>query len=267
MRRLSAEQMSKRPTPSALLRTALTPRWIGFALLATIFMIGCVGLGRWQWDRTQDIIQAEQASRSAPRAIEEVAVPGGNLANELIGQPVFAKGSYEAAGQVLVLNRSFADQPGVWVVTPLRLFDGSLIAVLRGWLPDPTAPGVVPPAVAVVVTGVVQPDEGFYAEAKPDPGTLVAISSVELRKIWGPETRPGYITLATQQPTFTPGPTPVPPTVVTGNVAFPIQNLFYAIQWLIFAAFASFVYGRWLWRDAQEMSAKDGDFSTTVTSS
>lgn len=259
--------MSNRPTPRAMLRTAITPRWLGFAVLAIIFMIGCVVLGRWQWDRTQDIIQAEQAAQSAPRPVEELAEPGGSLANELIGQPVLAEGNYESAGQVMVLHRSFSDRPGVWVVTPLRLTDGSLIAVLRGWLPDASAPGAIPPSGGVVATGVVQPDEGFYSEARPDPGTLVAISSVELRKLWGPETRPGYVTLQTQQPTFEPAPTPVPPTVVTDNVAFPIQNLFYAIQWLIFAAFAIVVYGRWLWRDAQEMSAKDDDLSTTVTPS
>lgn len=259
--------MNDRPTPRAILRTAVTPRWLGFAVLAVIFMIGCFVLGRWQWDRTQDIIQAEQAGRSAPRVVEEVAEPGGTLTNELIGQPVIAAGSYEPAGQVMVLHRSFNDQPGVWVVTPLLLTDGSLIAVLRGWLPDASAPGAIPPAGSVVVTGVVQPDEGFYGEARPDPGTLVAISSVELGKLWGQKTRPGYITLQAQQPAFEPAPTPVPPTVVTDNVAFPIQNLFYAIQWLIFAAFAVVVYGRWLWRDAQDIGAEDDDLSTTVTPS
>lgn len=259
--------MSSRPTPRAVLRTAITPRWLGFAALAVIFMIGCVLLGRWQWDRTQDIIEAEQASQSAPRPIEEVATPGGDLANDLIGQPVTAAGTYDVAGQVMVVNRSFKDQPGVWVVTPLRLADGSLIAVLRGWLPDSNSPGATPPETPVYVTGVVQPDEGFYAAAIPDPGTLVAISSTELRKLWGPETRPGYLTLATQIPNTSPAPTPVPPTVVTDNVAFPIQNLFYAIQWLIFAAFAILVYGRWLWRDAQEMNAAADEVPTTVTTS
>ncbi|MDA3022704.1 MAG: SURF1 family protein [Actinomycetota bacterium] len=259
--------MSNRPTPRAVLRTAVTPRWLGFAGLALIFIIGAVVLGRWQWERTQDIIQAEQAAQSAPRPVEEVSEPDGTLANELIGQPVFAEGNYEATGQVMVLHRSFNEQPGVWVVTPLRLTDGSLIAVLRGWLPEVSAPGAIAPDARVVVAGVVQPDEGFYLEAKPAPGTVVAISSVELRKLWGPKTRPGYVTLATQQPTLTPAPTPVPPTVVTDNVAFPIQNFFYAIQWLIFAAFAIVVYGRWLWRDAQEIGAEDDQIPTTVTPS
>lgn len=259
--------MSNCPTPRAVLRTAVTPRWLGFAGLAIIFITCAVVLGRWQWERTQDIIQAEQAAQSAPRPVEEVSEPGGTLANELLGQPVLAEGNYLGAGQVMVLHRSFNDQPGVWVVTPLRLTDGSLIAVLRGWLPDAGAPGAIAPDDRVVVAGVVQPDEGFYLEAKPAPGTVVAISSVELRKLWGPETRPGYVTLATQQPAFTPAPTPVPPTVVTDNVAFPIQNFFYAIQWLIFAAFAIVVYGRWLWRDAQEMSAKNPEDSTTVAPS
>jgi cytochrome oxidase assembly protein ShyY1 len=44
----------------------------------------------------------------------------------------------------------------------------------------------------------------------------------------------------------------VPPTVQVGDVPFPLQNFFYAIQWWIFAAFAIFVYARWLYLDAKK---------------
>ena len=47
-------------------------------------------------------------------------------------------------------------------------------------------------------------------------------------------------------------PVPVPPTVQVGDVAFPLQNFFYAIQWWVFALFAVVVYARWLYLDAKK---------------
>jgi cytochrome oxidase assembly protein ShyY1 len=49
----------------------------------------------------------------------------------------------------------------------------------------------------------------------------------------------------------------VPPTVQVGEVPFPLQNFFYAIQWWVFAAFAMFVYARWLYLDAKRPSDSD----------
>jgi len=37
-----------------------------------------------------------------------------------------------------------------------------------------------------------------------------------------------------------------------GDVPFPLQNFFYAIQWWVFAAFAVVVYARWLYLDAKK---------------
>jgi hypothetical protein len=37
-----------------------------------------------------------------------------------------------------------------------------------------------------------------------------------------------------------------------GDVAFPLQNFFYAVQWWVFALFAVVVYARWLYLDAKK---------------
>jgi cytochrome oxidase assembly protein ShyY1 len=147
----------------------------------------------------------------------------------------------------------------VWVLTPLELFDGSVIGVLRGWLDSPTAAGVVPPAGDVVVSGIMHPDERFYPDAVTEPGTVVAISSARQSQSWGPGTRSGYVMLTDTAPgsddlpgSATAAPEPAAPTVQTADVPFPLQNFFYAVQWWIFAAFAVVVYLRWLWLDAAE---------------
>ncbi len=240
-----------------LLRLARTPRWISLALVALVLIAGCVFLGRWQWDRTQNIVEAERLAVSAPVAVEVIAGVDDQLPDASIGRPVVAQGRYLKGGQVIVVQRSLRGQPGVWVLTPLELSDGSIIGVLRGWLESEGAPGIIPPSGEVTVTGIMHPDERFYPDAVTDPGIAVAISSARLSDSWGPGTRSGYVMLTETSPTSdqttgfaTPAPEPALPTVQTAGVPFPLQNFFYAIQWWIFALFIAAVYARWLWLDA-----------------
>jgi cytochrome oxidase assembly protein ShyY1 len=232
--------------PSTL-RLATTPRWIALGLIALVFGAGALFLGRWQWDRTQDIIQAEQAARAEPVAIETLTAVGEDFDNPLIGRPVLADGRYDAAKQTLVLNRERDGRPGFWVLTPLLLGDGSAIAVLRGWTDNPTQ--AVPEVGTVAVAGIWHPNERFYRDEPFDDAGVYAISSERLRERWDVPLRPGFIMLTTQSPEST--LPPVPQTVRTADVPFPIQNAFYAIQWLVFAGFAGFVYFRWLRMEAR----------------
>jgi len=235
------------------LRLALTPRWLAFAGVTLVFVIAAVLLGRWQWDRTQTILEAERASASVAIPIGEALPPGlATLPDEVIGRPVTLAGAYDPGKQVTVSSREFAGRPGVWVATALRLDDGRLAAVLRGWLPSADAPGAAPPTQAVDVTGVIQPDETFYADATTAPGTVVAIDHNRLSAIWGEPVLPGYVVLTEQDPQITPAPVPVPATVQTGNVPFPLQNFVYAFQWWLFALFAIVVFVRWLRMDSQD---------------
>ena len=55
------------PHARAMLRLALTPRWLVAALVLLLLIAAAVMLGRWQWDRTQSILAAERAAASAPR--------------------------------------------------------------------------------------------------------------------------------------------------------------------------------------------------------
>ncbi len=240
-----------RSLASRVARLALTPKWLALAAVALIFMAGCIQLGRWQWQRTQDILAAERASASVPVAVQDVSAAGDDLPAESIGRPVFAVGSYRQQGQIVVLHRFSADrQPGLWILTPLDLADGSTIGVLRGWVADDPVPRVQVPAGTVRVNGILHPGETFYPDADPPPGTALAVSDPVKQAAWGPSSRDGFIMLVDQEPAEVPAPAPVPSTVQTSDVAFPLQNFFYSFQWWIFAAFVAFMYARWLWLDA-----------------
>lgn len=250
-----------------MLRLALTPRWIALGLLAIALIAGCVLLGRWQWERTQDILAAERAAQGAPISVTELEAPGREIDGANIGRQVIATGTYLADRQVAVTNRVFEDATGIWVVTPLQLADGSVIAVNRGWLPDEQAAGFVPPTGEVTVQGTYTPDESFYSDAQSDPGEAAAISGTALGKRWAVPTREGYLNLVSQSPASAPAPSPVPATVQTSDVAFPLQNFGYAFQWWIFALFVVFAYVRWLRLDARPKDDPEQRDSTTVSPS
>jgi cytochrome oxidase assembly protein ShyY1 len=238
---------------SQMLRLALTPRWIAALGVLMVFVVATVLLGRWQWDRTQAILQAERAAAAAPVSVDDVypdRAPGDvpdEVAARAIGHPVTVTGVYDPSMQAIVTSRSLDDQPGVWVVTGMPRPDGTVSAVVRGWLPSADSPGVQPPTEPVQVSGMLHPDEGFYPDAPVDGDTTVVISSGRLAQMWSAPVLPGFVMLSAQDPATEPAPQPVPPTIQTADVPFPIQNFFYAIQWWIFAAFGVVLYLRWLW--------------------
>jgi cytochrome oxidase assembly protein ShyY1 len=236
-----------------MLRLALTPRWLVGLVVLLAFMAAAILLGRWQWDRTQTILQAERAAASAPVSVDDVfpdRAPG-EIPDEMpastIGRPVTVSGTYDPAMQTIVTSRSLDDQAGVWVVTGMPLADGTVAAVVRGWLPSAESPGVQPPPEPVRVAGMLHPDERFYLDAPIEDETTVVISSDRLAQMWKAPVLPGFVMLAAQVPVTEPAPEPVPPTIQTADVPFPLQNFFYAFQWWIFAAFGVVVYLRWLW--------------------
>ena len=250
-----------RPAPRDALRLAVTPRWLAAAGIVVLLAVAAALLGRWQWDRTQDILAAERAALSQAIPVEQAVDPQGSvtLPPESIGRPVLLAGEYVPDLQVAVTNREHEGQPGVWIVTGLRLADGRLAAVLRGWLPDAEAPGAAAPMGDVMVTGVLQPDETFYADAEVPVGTVASIAHDRLAALWGDVVLPGFVVLESQEPALPPSPVPVMPTVQTSDVPFPLQNFVYAFQWWLFALFGVVVYLRWLWLETRRSHDPAGD--------
>src|SRR5262245_48180171 len=104
-----------------------------FVLLAAAVM---VRLGFWQWGR--------YIERRATNALitQRVAEPPLLLTGSPVDpdaldyRRVVVSGTWDMAGEIVLRNQSRYDQPGLHVITPLRI-DGSDQAVLvdRGWVP------------------------------------------------------------------------------------------------------------------------------------
>jgi surfeit locus 1 family protein len=114
-------------------RTLRAP-W-GMAVLALAGAVLFAQLGRWQWHRA-----AEKRGLAAAFAAGSVpAIPLGALSTSTLPRytQVSVRGVYYAEHQFLLDNIVDQGRPGYEVLTPLRLVDGRILLVNRGWLPLP----------------------------------------------------------------------------------------------------------------------------------
>ncbi len=219
-------------------------------------------LGKWQWDRTHNILSAERAAAAQPVELGFVAAP--ELLPENIGRTVFASGRFSAENQIRVTQRLENGEPsarvGEWVVAEFVSSTGDRIAVLRGWVAAGSP--VTTPENTVDIAGVMQPNEIFYEGSSATADQVVVIDSNQLSSVWGSDLAAGFIVLQQQVPSSAADPVPVPPTVSTADVPFPLQNFFYAIQWWIFALFAVALYVRWIFVSARQSTQPAPDIVT-----
>jgi len=108
------------------------------ALVAVAVAIVCVRLGLWQLDRLGQR-RARNAVLAARLALPPLTVERGTPPDSARQRRLIARGVYDFAGELIGPGRSFDGTPGVALVTPLRLADGSAVFVDRGWVPSPDA--------------------------------------------------------------------------------------------------------------------------------
>jgi len=182
-------------------------------LVATV----CLFLGRWQLDRLAQR-RARNAVLAARLALPPLPVGRDILADSARQRRVVAQGVYEFAAERTWPGRSFQGTPGVALVTPLRLADGSAVLVDRGWVPSPDAFHV---------------DHSLYRE--PDTATVTGMALIPPRGR-GDVAVAGFLPFVVQLES--PDPTRglprrwPPPTFDDG------PHLSYAIQWFSFALIA-----------------------------
>lgn len=99
----------------------------------------CVRLGFWQLHRLEQR-RARNALIVAARARPPIELPARGLsADSARDRRVHARGVYDYAHERVWAGRTREGAPGVAVLTPLRLADGSAVFVDRGWVPSADA--------------------------------------------------------------------------------------------------------------------------------
>jgi cytochrome oxidase assembly protein ShyY1 len=228
-----------------------------------------VNLGLWQLrrlderrDRNADI---EERSAQPVAPVTEVVDPdaGFGEVGDLVYRRASADGRYDPEGEVRIRSRSLDGRPGVWVVTPLRLDDGTAVAVNRGFVPLSTEVPA-PPDGEVEVTGLLFATQERQGIGPQDPtgGRLDELSRLDLDRLqqqYGADLFPLWLQLAESDPPLEEGGLPVP-------LPEPEQDegphLSYAMQWFLFATIGAVGWPLVLRRAAAEdrrRAARAGD--------
>jgi surfeit locus 1 family protein len=229
---------------------AKRPLWILSHVLVVVAVLVMLRLGFWQMDRWQNeselADQIEQGLSEEPVPLTEILADVGDdptaVPEELRFERASVVGTWRAEDEVVVRNRSLEGLPGGWVLTPLEYQDGSVVAVMRGWVPLEQAnaggpvPEAVPPVGEVAVSGIVgltHSESGLGAK-DPDTGTLSTLARVDLERFQqqlDADLAPVWLTMDGMTPPQK-GDLPEP---VAVDLPTPSQNFSYMVQWFVFA--------------------------------
>ena len=123
-----------------------SPQWWLLLVLTVLFVGMTTRLGYWQLGRAQlrERIDAEQRESAAKPPLRPEEITSGLSGNPPLYRRLEVEGHWLEAWTVY-LNRPQNGRPGFWVLTPLKLHNGVVLLVQRGWAPrDPVLPDKPP---------------------------------------------------------------------------------------------------------------------------
>jgi len=122
----------------------LRRRDLGGAIFALAIAAVFARLGVWQLQRLAER-KVENAAIRTARAAPPVELPEHNFAADALrDRRAHAHGVWDYGHERLWKGRTYDGAPGVALLTPLRLSDGSAVFVDRGFVPSPDAAHVDP---------------------------------------------------------------------------------------------------------------------------
>ena len=236
----------------------LTRRWALFGLVVAVLGVACWRLGVWQFDRLEErraenaVIERNLAAD--PVDVREVMSPRHDLPASQQWRTVRMRGGYVEGAQVLVRYQTRDGRPGVGVVSPLRLDDGTQVLVERGWATAPNSGSAdvdvpAPPGGEVTVTGWARQDQrGEDAAITPADGQVRLISSAGFAGRVGGPLLHGYVSLDASEPAATEplAQGPEMPELDSG------PHFFYGLQWWFFGALALGGFGYFAWVESRD---------------
>ena len=205
------------------------------AVVGAVLTIAMLWLGLWQMRVFEDKENESAAARAAQPAVPLLNfVSADGTVGDVYGKPATVTGRYLPAQQARVTG---ADGT-VRVLTAFQVSDGRVLAVVRGTLPEGTTGALPqPPAGQLEQSGIFLPSEAGSGAA----GTGTELTSVRLpllAQYWPQQLLPGFLTLRVADSTVQGLGEAV---VGLPSGAGSIQNIGYALQWWVFAAFGAFM--------------------------
>lgn len=264
--------MSKRPKyrgEPTLAQVMRRPKWILALLLALLVAAGFAGLAQWQMDHAITVQSQEAEDTETPQPLSDLTAAGAPVTERSAGKVATFDARVERADTLVVGNRMNQGALGYWVVSHVVTDSGSggHLAVALGWAENRDAAesiaqelrsGVVPESLAEGTaaetwsfTGRYMPSEGpELPEPEADLTDVGTLSTAHLVNLWAPFEGAAYPGFIVSHESF-PGLELIDSFPPLPEETINWLNLFYAIEWVVFAGFAIFFWYR-LARDAWE---------------
>ncbi|TAM69566.1 MAG: SURF1 family protein [Microbacteriaceae bacterium] len=248
------------------------PKWLVALVFALAVAAAFAALGQWQLQRAVESGTVVQRPTETVIPLTKAAAPNADLRTEMVGQLVTTTGTFAPHDYHLLEGRLNDGATGYWVVARFTLTDADAagrpveLAVARGWAPDRAAAERAvaelagQPATRQTITGRLLPTEAPTAPgAGENPYTMRAMSTAALYNLWtgvdGADVYTGYVV---QHGTAPAGLVSIysPPPLEQATLDW--LNVFYALEWAVFACFAVFLWYR-VARDAWEREEEDAE--------
>lgn len=249
-------------------REAFTPKMIVLFIFLAIAAGVCIRLGYWQLERATargaERITAEHQERlnSPAEPLADVLRAQTNMTSDEYARPVYVTGTFDE-NQLRVLDRAVNGEPADLILAEFTITEGpdagARAPIIRGWVEPGTELPSVPDGEVTVFGYLAAPEDSIGGLTDE---TALSISPAELVNAWGGPILSGYIVEFT--------PTNVDPAAIdagetisvtaeatspdgvrhasapkpTEEGGFNLQNAAYAVEWVVFAGFALFIWFR-----------------------
>ena len=234
---------------------ARQPRWIGALVVTLAIAAGFVLLSQWQIGRSIDeaTVIERQTERVVP--LESVAAPSGTVTSESAGQLVEVAATIVPGDVSVISGRLNFGSEGYWVTAHAVTSAGASLAIAAGWADSEDAAAAAADILrgtsgeTITLVGRYLPSEGSYDDDF-ESGERSAMAVATLLNEWTVEPDTvygGYLVVEGPLAGLEQIDSPEPSSDVTLNWL----NVFYAIEWVVFAGFALYLWYR-LVRDAWE---------------
>ncbi|WP_345067975.1 SURF1 family protein [Leifsonia kafniensis] len=249
----------------------LRPRWVAMLVLALAIAAGFALLGQWQLSRAIESGVVVERSTEKVLPLNEIVQPDGPPYDSANGQMVTVDGFWVAGDEQLIADRLNGGESGYWVVSHFITSEGAHIAVARGWAPDKKSAEAARENLQVGTAVEVTLNGRFVAAEAPelpkdgrDSHEMTTVAPAALINIWKGFTDQsvyfGYIVDAKAAPGLAVIDSPVP----LEDAALNWLNVFYALEWAVFAGFAVFLWFR-LVKDAVEREEEEAAIAAAGT--
>lgn len=241
----------------AFWRTARRPRWLAVLALALGVALAFAALGQWQLSRSVENAFVEELETEVAVPLAGLAEPREGITDRQLGQMVTVSGEFDPTAWTVLTGRDNEGTRGAWLVGRLRTDEGPSLVVAVGWAPDAGAAADARDAAQRLgpdLRGRYLPSEAPQ-ESDFQAGERSALAVAELVNDWDDfdgAVYTGYLVVDTAPSGLDEIAAPPPEREVTLNWL----NVFYAVEWVLFAGFAIYLWYR-LVRDAVERELED----------